>query len=236
MNLMLKFVAIVGRNFQLELLKNKFVLAKKGRKMFYAFFKILCRLWFGKILGTKIIGLENIPKDGAFILAANHVSNFDPPFLGTFIDRIVNYMGKEELFKNPIMAAICRGLNVFPVKRGAADKTAIKTALKVLKSGKCLGIFPEGTRSKTGKLGKAESGVSVIAAMTKAPIIPAAIINTEKIFSKQKKFPRLCVVYGKPLQFTGNAKDKEILNEFAQQIMFEIAKLKELGEKELISH
>ena len=108
MNLMLKFVAIVGRNFQLELLKNKFVLAKKGRKMFYAFFKILCRLWFGKILGTKIIGLENIPKDGAFILAANHVSNFDPPFLGTFIDRIVNY---DDLVKlGSVNAARDKGL------------------------------------------------------------------------------------------------------------------------------
>ncbi len=203
--------------------------------MFYAFFKILCRFVFGKIFGTKVIGAENIPASGAFILAANHVSNFDPPFLGTFMDRIVNYMGKEELFKNPVMAAICRGLNVFPVKRGAADKTAVKTAVKILKSGECFGIFPEGTRSKTGKLGKPELGVSVIAAMTKASVIPAAIVGTEKIFSAEKKFPHLCVVYGEPLQFSGNAKDKEILQDFAQKIMSEISKLKELGEQEIIS-
>ena len=195
--------------------------------MFYKIFKMLCRFWFGTILGTKVIGLENIPKDGAFILTANHVSNWDPPFLGTFMGREVCYMGKEELFKNPIMAAICRGLHVFPVKRGAADKTAIKTAVKILKDGKCLGIFPEGTRSKTGKLGKAEPGVSLIAAMTKAPIIPAAIINTEKIFSKEKFFPRLAVVYGTPLKFAGSTKDKEALAEFAQSIMKEIAQLKD---------
>lgn len=194
--------------------------------MFYKIFKMLCRLWFGTILGTRVVGMENIPKDGAFILAANHVSNWDPPFLGAFMEREVCYMGKEELFKNPIMAAICRGLHVFPVKRGAADKTAIKTAVKILKDGKCFGIFPEGTRSKTGKLGKAEPGVSLIAAMTKAPIIPAAIINTEKIFSKEKFFPRLAVVYGTPLKFTGSTKDKEALAEFAQSIMKEIAKLK----------
>lgn len=204
--------------------------------MFYKIFKILCRLFFGGILSTKIIGVENIPKEGGFILSANHISNFDPPFLGTFIDRTINYMGKEELFKNPIMAMICRGLNVFPVKRGAADKNAIKNAVKVLKSDGCLGIFPEGTRSKTGKLGKAELGVSVIAAMTKAPVIPAAIIGTKKIFSGEEKFPRLAVVYGEPLKFSGNAKDKEVLNDFAQKIMSEIAKLKELGEKEIISH
>lgn len=195
--------------------------------MFYKIFKMLCRLWFGMILRTRVIGLENIPKDGAFILAANHVSNWDPPFLGTFMTREVCYMGKEELFKNPVMAWACRNLHVFPVKRGAADKTAIKTAVKILKDGKCLGIFPEGTRSKTGKLGKAEAGVSLIAAMTKAPIIPAAIVNTEKIFSKEKFFPCLAVVYGTPLQFAGSTKDKEALAAFAQSIMNEIAKLKD---------
>ena len=194
--------------------------------MFYKIFKVICRFWFGFILRTRVIGAENIPKDGAFILAANHVSNWDPPFLGTFIDREVCYMGKEELFKNPIMAAICRRLYVFPVKRGAADKTAIKTAIKILKDGKCLGIFPEGTRSKTGKLGKAEAGVSLIAAMTKAPIIPAAIVNTEKIFSREKFLPQTAVVYGTPIKFSGSTKDKEALENFAQEIMSEIAKLK----------
>ena len=201
--------------------------------MFYQIFKLLCRFVFGIIFRTKVIGAENIPQQGAFILAANHVSNWDPPFLGTFINRIVNYMGKEELFKNPIMAAICRGLNVFPVKRGAADKNAIKTAVKILKSDKCFGIFPEGTRSKTGKLGKAESGVSLIAAMTKAPIIPAAIINTEKIFSSEVKFPRLAVVYGEPINFSCSTKDKDAMNDFAQSVMQEIAKLKIVGEDAL---
>lgn len=198
--------------------------------MFYKIFRIICQFVFGIIFGTKVIGVKNIPKEGGFILSANHVSNWDPPFLGTFIGRIVNYMGKEELFKNPIMAMICRGLNVFPVKRGAADKNAVKNAIKILKSGGCLGIFPEGTRSKTGKMGKAESGVSLIAAMTKAPIIPAAIINTEKIFSSEIKFPRLAVVYGEPMIFSGNAKDKDELNNFAQSVMAEISKLKIIGE------
>ena len=194
--------------------------------MFYKIFKLLCRIWFGLVFRTRVVGAENIPASGAFILAANHVSNWDPPFLGTFIDREVCYMGKEELFKNPVMAWICRSLHVFPVKRGAADKTAIKTAVKILKDGKCFGIFPEGTRSKTGKLGKAESGVSLIAAMTKAPIIPAAIVDTEKIFSSEVKFPRLAVVYGTPIKFTGSTKDRDALDAFAQSVMNEIAKLK----------
>ena len=200
--------------------------------MFYKIFKMLCRIWYGIFFRTKVIGAENIPATGGFILAANHMANWDPPFLGTFIAREVNFMGKEELFKNPIMAAICRGLHVFPVKRGAADKSAIKTALKIIKNGDCFGIFPEGTRSKTGKIRKAESGVSLIAAMTKAPIIPAAIVNTNKIF-KEKLFPRLAVVYGTPIYFQGNSKDKVQLDEFAQKIMAEISKLKTLGENSI---
>ena len=192
--------------------------------------RFIFRIVFGIMFRPKIIGSENLPASGAFILSANHVSNWDPPILATFIEREVCYMAKEELFKNPVFAAAIRALHVFPVKRGAADKNAIKNAVKVLKDGGCLGLFPEGTRSKTGKLGKAESGVSLIAAMTKAPIIPAAIINTDKIFSAEKKFPRLAVIYGKPLYFSGNSKDKDELSNFAQEIMNEIAKLKTLGE------
>lgn len=203
----------------------------EGLEMFYDFMRIICRALFGIVFRTKVIGLENIPSEGAFILSSNHLSNWDPPFLATFLNRDVSYMAKEELFRNPIFAAAIRALHVFPVRRGTADKNAIKNAVKILKAGGCLGIFPEGTRSKTGKLGKAEPGVSLIAAMTKAPIIPAAIIGTEKIFSSEKKFPRLAVVYGEPIFFSGSSKDKENLSNFAQSLMNETAKLKIIGEE-----
>ena len=153
--------------------------------------------------------------------------------MGTFAGREVYFMAKEELFKNPVFSAAIRKLHAFPVKRDSADKNAIKNAVKILKGGNCLGIFPEGTRSKTGNLGKAESGVSLIAAMTKAPIIPAAIINTEKIFSDEVKFPHLVLVFGKPMNFGGSTKDKDEMANFAQNIMAEIAKLKTVGENSL---
>ena len=194
--------------------------------MFYSVFKIICRFVFKVIFRTRVIGAENVPSEGSLILAANHVSNWDPPFLGTFVSRDVSYMAKEELFKNPIFAAAIRALHVFPVKRGTADKNAIKHAVKLLKDGQCLGIFPEGTRSKTGKLGKAESGVGLIAAMTKAPVLPAAIINTNKIFG-EKIFPQLGVVYGDLMYFSGNIKDKEALANFSQSIMKEIKALQD---------
>ena len=193
--------------------------------MFYKIFKIICKFVFGIIFRTKVIGLENIPQNGALIIAANHMSNWDPPFLGTFLNREICYMAKEELFRNKIFAAAIKALHVFPVKRGAADKTAIKHAIKILKENQCLGIFPEGTRSKTGKIGKAEPGVGLIAAMTKSPVIPALIVNTNKIFG-EKLFPQLAVVYGKPIYFEGNIKDREAIAEFSQSIMNEIEKLK----------
>ena len=105
--------------------------------MFYKFLRFIFKIAFKILFCPKIIGLENIPKEGAFILASNHMSNFDPPFVGTFAGRVVSYMAKEELFKNPILAAALHGINVFPVKRGAADKGAIKHAVKVLKFQAC---------------------------------------------------------------------------------------------------
>ena len=199
--------------------------------MFYSLLRVFFRLFFKVLFRARILGAENVPPEGSIILAANHLSNWDPPFLATFLDRQVFYMAKEELFANKIFAAAITNLGVFPVKRGTADKTAIKRALALLKEGKCLGLFPEGTRSKTGELGKAEAGVGLIAAMSKVPVLPAAIINTNKIFSSEKLFPRLTVVYGRPMKFEGSAKDKAALAEFSQSIMGEIAKLIENNKK-----
>lgn len=193
--------------------------------MFYKLLRIFFRLWFKVLFGARIIGKENVPLEGAVIVAANHLSNWDPPFLATFLDRQVFYMAKEELFENKIFAAAIRNLGVFPVKRGTADRNAIKKALGVLKEGKCLGLFPEGTRSKTGELGKAEAGVGLIAAMSKTEVIPSAIINTNKIFSSGSMFPRLTLIYGRPMKFEGSTKDKAALAAFSQSIMDEIAKL-----------
>lgn len=193
--------------------------------MIYAMLSVFCRLLFRYVFRTEVIGKENVPKTGGMILSANHVSNWDPPFLGTFIDRHVNYMAKEELFVNPIFSWLITQCHAFPVKRGIADRGAIKTALSRLKDGKCVAIFPEGTRSKTGELGKAETGVGLLAAMSKVPVVPAAIIGTREIFSKGNMFPKLKVIYGKPMYYDGKRGDKEAMADFSQSIMQEIAEL-----------
>ena len=199
--------------------------------MFYKILKVIFRFTFNLLFSPKVIGAENVPKEGAMIMAANHMSNWDPPILGTYLPRIVGYMAKEELFKPAIAGAIIKSLNAFPVKRGASDRGAIKMALNILKKGLCLGIFPEGTRSRDGKLHKAQAGVSLIAAMSKAPVVPTALIGTNKIWSKEEKFPQLTIVFGEPIYYEGKSNDKAALEEFSQEIMKKIENLIKLHSK-----
>lgn len=191
--------------------------------MFYKILKVLFQILFGILFRPVIKGKENVPMTGGMIMAANHMSNWDPPMAGTYMPRPVAYMAKEELFSPAIAGAIIRSLYAFPVKRGAADRAAIKTALGILKQGLCLGVFPEGTRSKTGKLGKAEAGVGLLAAMSKVPVVPTAIIGTNKIFQNGGLLPQIKIIFGEPMYFTGKANDKEALAAFSQSIMDKIA-------------
>ena len=199
--------------------------------MFYKILKVIFRFTFNLLFSPKVIGAENVPKEGAMIMAANHMSNWDPTILGTYLPRTVGYMAKEELFKPAIAGAIIKSLNAFPVKRGASDRGAIKMALNILKKGLCLGIFPEGTRSRDGKLHKAQAGVSLIAAMSKAPVVPTALIGTNKIWSKEEKFPQLTIVFGEPIYYEGKSNDKAALEEFSQEIMKKIENLIKLHSK-----
>ena len=198
-----------------------------GDTMLYAILQCLFQLYFKLLFRAEILGKENIPKDGPVILAANHMSNWDPPFLACFLSRTVSYMAKQELFANPVFGAAITSCHAFPVKRGAADRGAIKAAIQVLKQGNCLGLFPEGTRSHGGKMRKAEAGVGLIAAKTNAPVVPAAIIGTDRIMSNGGFLPKLVLIYGEPMQFEGDAKSKEELESFSQAVMDKIAAMKE---------
>lgn len=193
--------------------------------MLYRFLKVLFTILFGILFRPKIVGVENVPRDGAMIMAANHLSNWDPPIAATYVPRPVAYMAKEELFKPAIAGAVIRSLYAFPVKRGAADRGALKTALGILKKDLCLGVFPEGTRSRDGKTHEAQAGVAFLAAMSKAPVVPTAIIGTNKIFSSGCLFPRLQIIFGEPIYFEGKHNDKEALTDFSKKIMVKIENL-----------
>jgi 1-acyl-sn-glycerol-3-phosphate acyltransferase len=179
---------------------------------FYTVARGIVKLIMSCLYRIETKGLENIPKEGAVLLCANHIHNLDPPLVGITMKRPVVFMAKEELFKVPILGKIVRKANAFPIKRGKADREAIRIGLKTLREGKVLGIFPEGTRSRTGELGKGLSGVGFFALRSDATVIPCAIIGPYKLFRKVK------IIYGNPVNFN-KLKDKNASIEEATELI-----------------
>jgi 1-acyl-sn-glycerol-3-phosphate acyltransferase len=138
----------------------------------------LFSIYFRVLYRWKIEGLENIPFKGPFIVCANHTSWFDPPLVGTMLFKSssrVYFMAKEELFHIFILGKIIRLLGAFPVKRSSADRRSLRHALKLLERGEILGLFPEGTRIKTGDLGEPFHGPALVALKSGKPVLPVAI-------------------------------------------------------------
>ena len=147
----------------------------------YYIVKFLVRVYFRIMYRLRIEGRENIPEDGTVIYACNHRSNADPPFLGSFARGRFAFMAKEELFRNRLFAWLISSLGAFPVSRGNGDTAVIDTAVERLGSGRSLMIFPEGTRSKDGKVGRGHTGAALIAARSGKQIVPAGIVYGEKL-------------------------------------------------------
>lgn len=125
---------------------------------------------------AKYIGLENVPKTGSLIIASNHRNAYDPGLIAAAKVRKIHYMAKLELFMiNPFISWFWRHCNAFPINRGHSDQSSVNYAIKLVEEGKVLGIFPEGTRSKTGQMLPPKSGVALIAKATKADVLPVSI-------------------------------------------------------------
>lgn len=152
--------------------------------LFYRLVRATVRGWIRGLGGVTIVGSENIPQSGPVILAPNHRAHVDPPYLSLITPRPMHFMAKEELFKVPVLSAIIRGVGTFPVKRGVADRAALRHAVELLKAGNVVTIFPEGTRSEDGSLRPAEKGFALIARQADAVIVPVAIEGTEKMLPK----------------------------------------------------
>jgi glycerol-3-phosphate dehydrogenase (NAD(P)+) len=137
------------------------------------------------------IGREHIPAEGPVIIAANHRSFFDPFVIGTMVRRPIYYVAKRELFEyHPLLAWLLAALGAFPVDRGAGDADMIETATTILARGDIVVMFPEGTRTRPGSLGKPRRGVGRLALQTGAPVVPVAVIGTEDIRNGWRIRPR----------------------------------------------
>ena len=155
-------------------------MSKPKTSAFYAVMRTLARPIFMIADRIKVEGRENVPEEGAYILASNHLTATDPVDIGLSVRRQVMFMAKDELFKNRFVAWFLGHLGAFPVDRGKGDKTSIHHFEEVLNEGYLMGIFIEGTRSKTGDFLPPKNGVSLISFDTKAPVIPVCITKTKK--------------------------------------------------------
>jgi len=152
---------------------------------------------------VEIIHTAKVPEHGAMIICANHIHNFDPVIMALGVKREIRFMAKAEMFDWPVIGYIAKKGRAFPVKRGSADLQAIKNSLQILKNQEVLGIFPEGTRSKTGEMKELFQGVAMLAEKTNAVILPAAITGNYK-FRKP-----LRIVFGEPVRLEDLCPDQE---------------------------
>lgn len=190
--------------------------------MFYSLVKAIAFVVFNIIFRIKVEGKENIPGDGRLVLCSNHRSNWDPLIIAAMFPRKIAWMGKKELFQNKFLKVPLNWLGVFPVDRQVADLSAVKTALRILKSEKVLGIFPEGTRVKEYNPENAKAGVALLAMKSQAPVLPLYIESGYKMFS------RLKIIIGEPVEYhkkyTGRLGNEDYSN-ISQEILADIYKL-----------
>ncbi len=152
----------------------------------------------------RVIGAEKVPRSGGVVIAANHISNLDPPILGVALPRPVSYMAKKELFAIPVLKTVISHLNAFSVDREAGGTAALRAALRMLKEGRAVGIFPEGGRNVTGT-NEEKAGAAFLAAASGAPVVPTAIVGTRRL----RPFGKVTVIFGDPMHVVRNRQSKE---------------------------
>ncbi len=173
------------------------------------------KVLFGPVLKSMFsidaYGRDHIPRRGAAIIAANHISFSDCLFIPACVDRRVTFVAKKELFEGQLQGMLFSNWGQIPIDRGAGDTDALRTALNVLKSGHLLGIFPEGTRSTVGEMLPAHTGVARLALMARVPVIPCGLLGGDEILPKGAHIPRVkpaVVSFGEPLLFSDHYGDQ----------------------------
>jgi len=179
----------------------------------------------------RIYGAEHVPQQGSLVVVSNHATYFDPPMLSSCVGRPVAYMAKEELFQVPILRQAIQLYGAYPVSRGSADRSAIRSALKYLEAGWATGVFLQGTRTRDGRITDPKLGAALIAAKAKAPLLPVSLWGTQGIFIKGSTIPRpvpVTVRIGQPIDAPSST-EREELESVTQQCATAINTLHDLG-------
>lgn len=166
---------------------------------------VVKNLVFGALGGLRAVSPENVPMEGPVLIAPVHMSMMDPPLVGCTCPRQLCFMAKRELFKNRLFGRLISSLGAFPVERGANDSAAIRLAIDILKEGRTLLVFPEGTRGDGVTMGEVKAGIAMLAKRSAAVVVPVGIAGSHKMMPRGGKGIRrakVTVVYGKPLRFS----------------------------------
>lgn len=167
-------------------------------------YRLVCgmlRIYLKLFNNWEVEGRGNLPVKGPVVLASNHISLWDPVVIGCSIKREIHFMAKEELFRIPVFGRFIRSLNAFPVKRGRVDRNALRLAARYLEESRVLGLFPEGTRSKSSDLLPFQQGAALFALRSGAPIVPIGVTGTRSVFPFSLR-GRIRVKLGKPLVYS----------------------------------
>ena len=196
---------------------------------------VICGSVARMLFGARVEGVEHLPRTGPFILVANHCSNFDPPIMGWAtghqIGRVVHFMAKVEMRSWPIIGWLASQSGVYFVRRGERDRAARQFSLDALADGRPIAIYPEGTRSRDGRLKDGKQGAALIAMRSGAPVIPAAISGTHRIFPGRSRWPHATAVrirIGPPFRLEHRPSgrlDREALAAGTERIMSAIEEL-----------
>ena len=179
----------------------------------------------------RIYGAEHVPASGQLIVVANHASDFDPVILSNCVRRPVSYMAKAELFEVPVLSRAIRIYGAYPVKRGTADRSAIRAALAQLEAGWAVGLFPQGSRAPDGRIPNPKLGAALLAAKSQSPLLPVSLWGTEAIIVKGRKLPQpvpITVRIGALIP-PPSSSDRESLEAVTRQCVEVIHALHDLG-------